>query len=324
MNTLPAVRCEDGALPAGLSADLNAARDYAHQALSPATRRAYESDWRAFKGWCADRAVEALPASPASVAGFLAAQAERGLRPATITRRCAAVRHYHRLAGIDPLPTDAAIVKTTMKGLRRSLGAAQAKKAPATNVIAQRIADSIPSNSLKGRRDRAMVMLGFAGAFRQSEVVALNVEDLEFCDEGVRVTIRRSKTDQEAKGQTIAILRGTGPFCPVRLLKEWLDAAGISEGALFRACPKGGRRVGDRIAGRTFYDVVKNGVAAIGLDASKYGSHSMRSGWISTAARNGASLWKMKEISRHKSTDVLAGYVREAELFQQHASVGMY
>jgi integrase len=164
-------------------------------------------------------------------------------------------------------------------------------------------------------------MLGYAGAFRKSEVVALNVEDLEFCDEGVRVTIRRSKADQE--GQTIAILRGAGPFCPVRLLREWLDVAGITEGVL-RRTPKGGRRIGERITGQAYYDAVKQAIAAIGLDASKYGSHSIRSGWISTAAKNGASVWKIKEISRYKSNDVLAGYAREAELFHQHASVGMY
>jgi site-specific recombinase XerD len=142
------------ALPSTLLADLNAARTYAQQSLSEATRKAYVSDWRAFEGWCADRGVEALPASPASVAAFLAAMAERGLRPATIARRCAAVRHYHRLAGVDPLPTDAAIVKTTMKGLRRSLGAAQAKKAPVT--IAKRITDAMPDDSL-GQRDRALL-----------------------------------------------------------------------------------------------------------------------------------------------------------------------
>jgi site-specific recombinase XerC len=158
------------------------------------------------------------------------------------------VRHFHRLSGADPLPTDAAIVKTTVKGLRRSLGTAQAKKAPATNVVAKRLVDALPDGSLKGRRDRAMMMLGFAGAFRKSEVVPLDVEDLEFCDEGVRVTIRRSKTDQEGKGQTIAVLRGAGPFCPVRLLREWLDAAGITEGALFRQVPKGGKRVGTGLA----------------------------------------------------------------------------
>jgi site-specific recombinase XerC len=275
------------AVPSALLADVGAARNYARQALSAATRAAYASDWRAFEGWCANRGVDALPASPASVAGFLAAMAECGLRPATIARRCAAVRYFHRLSGVDPLPTDAAIVKTTMKGLRRSLGAAQAKKAPATNVVAKRLVDSLPDDSLKGRRDRAMVMLGFAGAFRKSEVVALNVEDLEFCDEGVRVTIRRSKTDQEAKGQTIAVLRGASPFCPVRLLREWLDAAGIIEGALFRHVPKGGKRIGGRLGGRAYYEVIKRGIAGIGLDASKFGGHSMRSAWISTAARNG-------------------------------------
>jgi site-specific recombinase XerC len=284
------------ALPSTLLADLNAARTYSQQSLSEATRTAYVSDWRAFEGWCADRDVEALPASPASVAAFLD-MAERGLRPATIARRCAAIRHFHRLAGVDPAPTDAAIVKTT-KGLRRSLGAAQAEKAPATNVVAKRLVDAMPDGSLKGRRDRAMVMLGFAGAFRKSEVVALNVEDLEFCCEGVRATIRRSKTDQEGKGQTIAVLRGSGPFCPVKLLREWLEVAGITEGALFRQVPKGGKRIGERLSGRGYYEVIKRGIAAVGLDATKFGSHSMRSGWISTAAKNGASVWKMKEISR--------------------------
>jgi site-specific recombinase XerC len=253
------------ALPSTLLVDLDAARNYARQSLSAATRTAYASDWRVFEGWCIDRGVEALPASPASVAAFLAAMAERGLRPATIARRCAAVRHYHRLVGIDPLPTDAAIVKTTMKGLRRSLGAAQAKKAPISNVVAKRLVDAAPDVSLKGRRDRALLMVGFAGAFRKSEVVALNVEDLEFCDEGVRVTIRRSKADQEAKGQIIAVLRGAGPFCPVRLLREWLDAAGITEGALFRQVPKGGKCIGDRLGGRAYYEVIKQGIAGIEL-----------------------------------------------------------
>jgi integrase len=110
----------------------------------------------------------------------------------------------------------------------------------------------------------------------------------------------------------------------VRLPRQWLDVAGITESALFRQTAQSRKRVGDRITGQAYYDVVKQAIAAIGLDASKFGSHSMRSGWTSTAAKNGASLWKMKETSRHKSTDVLAGYIREAELFQQHASVGMY
>jgi integrase len=198
------------------------------------------------------------------------------------------------------------------------------KEAPATNIITQRLVDSIPDNSLKCRHDRAMVMLAFAGAFRRSEVVALNVEDLEFCDDGVRITIRRSKTDQEGQGATIVVLRGVGPFCPVRLLREWLDWAGITEGALFRQVPKGARRIGDRIAGRVLYDVIKSGIARIGLGAKLYGAASLRAGRITTAARNGANVFKMKEVSRHRSTDTFAGYIRNAERFSSHASPGMY
>jgi hypothetical protein len=141
------------------------------------------------------------------------------------------------------VPTDVAIVKTTMKGLRRSLGSAQAKRRP-TASIAKRMADAMPGDTLKGRCDRAMVMLGLAGAFRKSEVVALNVEDLEFWDEGVHITIRRSKADQEGKGRTIAILRGAGPFCPIN------DVRGHHFGRAVPADAQGGKRVGQRNSGR--------------------------------------------------------------------------
>jgi hypothetical protein len=184
------------------------------------------------------------------------------------------------------VPTDVAIVKTTTKDLRRSLGSAQAKKAPATATIAKRMADAGRGDTLKSRRDRAMVMLGFAGAFRKSEVVALIVEDLEFCDEGVHY---HPQVEDRAGSQTIAILRGAGPFCPVKL------AAGVARRRRhhFRlAVPADARgwqacRPAD---GQAYYDVVKQAIADIGLDTSKYGSHSTRSGWISTAAKDGASV----------------------------------
>jgi hypothetical protein len=150
--------------------------------------------------------------------------------------------------------------------------------------------------------------VGFAGAFRKSELVALNGEDLQFCDEAVRVAIRRSNTDQEGKRPDQ--LRSCA--APVRSVRCRCCGNGRTQLALLRVrCsgrwPKGGERGGDRVGGRAYYDVIKQGIAGIGLDAAKFGSHSMPSGWISTAARNGASFWKMKEISRHKSTDVRAG-----------------
>ncbi|MCL2429908.1 MAG: site-specific integrase, partial [Alphaproteobacteria bacterium] len=157
---------------------------------------------------------------------------------------------------------------------------------------------------LKGQRDRALLLLGFGGAFRRSELVALDVADLEETDAGLRVTIRRSKTDQEGQGTTIAIVRG-GSSCPVKALRRWLDAAGITEGSVFRPVGKGGRVGADRLTARSVCDLVKAYAARIGLDAEAYGAHSLRSGFLISAARRGASIFKMRDVSRHKSLDVL-------------------
>ena len=194
-------------MPATLAPDLDRAAELALEEKAAATRRAYGSDFRIFEAWCQTRAVSALPANPEAVAAFLAHDAETGSRPSTLGRRVAAIRYAHKLAG-HVTPTDDERVKATMRGIRRSLGTASQKKAPATadRIVAMaRAAD----DSLKGLRDRALLLVGFAGAFRRSELVALNIEDLEETDLGFKVTIRHSKTDQEGAGQTVAIMKGS-------------------------------------------------------------------------------------------------------------------
>jgi integrase len=175
---------------------------------------------------------------------------------------------------------------------------------------------------IRGLRDRALLLLGFGGAFRRSELVALDVSDLAETDDGLRVRIRRSKTDQEGHGETIAIVRGE-VACPVKALRAWLDAAGITEGPVFRSIRKGGHVTRYRLTSKSVCDLVKSYAARIGLDASTYGAHSLRSGFLTSAARRGASVWKLKEVSRHRSTDTLAGYVRDADLFHNHAGNGL-
>jgi integrase len=154
---------------------------------------------------------------------------------ATITRRCSAIRYAHRLADLEP-PTNSEHVRATLRGIRRTVGAAPARKAPVLAEAARAMALAAPEG-LKGLRDRALLLLGFAGAFRRSELVALDVADLEETEDGFKIIIRRSKTDQEGHGATIAIARGM-TTCPVKAVKAWLLAAGISEGPLFRLSPR--------------------------------------------------------------------------------------
>jgi integrase len=199
--------------------------------------------------------------------------------------------------------------------------AAPARKAPVLAETARAMSLSA-TDGLKGIRDRALLLLGFAGAFRRSELVALDVADLEETEDGFKIIIRRSKTDQEGHGETIAIVRG-GATCPVKAVKAWLQAAGISDGPLFRPVAKGGRVGARRLTGKSVCDLVKAYAKRLGLKAADFGAHSLRAGFLTSAARRGASVFKMRDVSRHKSMDVLQAYVRDADLFRDHAGAGL-
>jgi site-specific recombinase XerD len=307
--------------PALAAADLEIAKDFARASKAAATRRAYQKDFARFTAWCAERGLPAILATPETVAAFLAAEAARGIKPPSIGRRVAAIRYAHKLAGHDDPPTSSEVVKATVNGIRRTVGAAPMRKAPATadKVVAMvALADA----DLKGLRDRAILLLGFAGAFRRSELVALDVGDLEFCDGGMRVHIRRSKTDQEGVGNSIAIVPGS-VACPVKAVRAWLEASKITAGPLFRPIGKGDRIGTERLADYTVVRVVKASARRVGLDPNLFAGHSLRSGFLTSAAGRGASIFKMMDVSRHKSMDTLRGYVRDAELFRDHAGAGL-
>ena len=319
METLPAT-IEAGAPLATIQAEIDAAHDFALAEKSAATRRAYRSDFATFTVWCRARASEPMPASPETVSAFLAAQATAGARASTISRKAAAISYAHRLAG-HALPTDTETVKIVMRGIRRTIGTAPGQKAAAT---ADRIADmiaGIPVDTLAGKRDRALLLLGFAGAFRRSELVALTVADLIEVEGGLRVTIRHSKTDQESAGQEIAIPAGA-KLRPVEAVRAWLDAAGITEGPVFRSIAKGGRLLAGALTAQSVALVIKAHAKRAGLDPAEYAGHSLRAGFLTTAAKHGANVFKMMEVSRHRSVDTLRGYVRRADLFRDHAGAG--
>jgi site-specific recombinase XerD len=307
-------------LPVTLRAALEGAADLARAEKAPATKRAYASDFAIFRAWCADQGLCPLPADPAAVAAFIAAETGRGVKCSTLGRRIAGIRYGHKLTGLAS-PTDDERVKVVMRGARRTLGVKALKKAAATSdkVLAM-VAGG--GHDLAGRRDRALLLLGFALAARRSELVDLDVVDLEECPEGLRVTIRRSKTDQEGADAVVAVCRGS-IACPVAAVRDWLSAAGITEGPLFRGVNKGGRLLPDRLAAQSVALIVKACAARLGLDPSAFSGHSLRSGFLTSAAARGASLFKMMDVSRHRSVDTLRGYVRDADAFRDHAGAGL-
>jgi site-specific recombinase XerD len=320
MSTSLTVIETDQNLPAVLGPDLRAAVDLAKAEKAASTRKAYGTDFRLFKEWCDAKGVSSLPASPETVAAFLAHEAGNGTKPSTLGRRVAAIRYAHKLAHLDT-PTDSEAVKATLRGIRRTVGAAKVRKAPAVAAKVRAMVALAPDR-LAGLRDRALLLLGFAGAFRRSELVALDVADIAETETGLLVSIRRSKTDQEGEGVTIAIAGGD-VACPTRALREWLDAAGIETGPIFRAINKAGRVAAERLTDRSVANIVKAYAELAGFDATTFSGHSLRSGFLTSAAANGASIFKMMDVSRHKSVDTLQGYLRDAELFKHHVGTGL-
>jgi integrase len=295
------------------------ARGYVASAKAPATVRAYRSDWRAFSGWCADHGLDSLPAAPETVALYLTDQAGV-LAVATMQRRLTSISQAHKAAGYDS-PTHAAIVRETWKGIRRTFGvASRGKQALLTDDIRAMVATLDPGR-LIGVRDRALILLGFAGAFRRGELAALDVADVTDTPDGLVVLIRRSKTDQEAAGQTIGVPYGSDPAtCPVRALRAWLEAAAISDGPIFRHVDRHGILRGERISGRAAAARVKVAAAAAGHDPDRVGGHSLRAGLITSAVMGGATERDTMRHSRHRSIAVFRGYVRDVGLFDTNAA----
>ena len=319
----PAVPTADG-LATLERAQVSAAR-YRRASRSDATWRAYASDWRIFEAWCADRSLEALPASADTLVAFLAAEADRGRAPSTLRRRIAAVRLVHLGAGAAP-PHQAIAVAELMRGVRRTVGGAPAKKAPALDADVRAMVDALDLGRTAGLRDRALLLVGFAGALRRSEIAAMRFEDLERRPEGVLVSIPRSKGDRDALGQSVAVPARPGSrHCPVEALDAWAARAGIATGAVFRKVSRGGRVGPSALNPASVSDVVKRAAARVdGLDPARYSAHSLRHGLLTSAARRGgADVFRLRAHSRHASLQTLLEYVEDGEAFERHAADGL-
>ena len=293
------------------------AADYARAAHAANTLRAYAADWRDFSRWCDTTELAALPAAPATVGSYLADRAATRAT-ATLARRLAAISTAHRLAG-HHLDTRHPAIRTVMQGIRRTHGTAPRKANPLRTSALRTMLDTCDGASLIDRRDRALLLLGLASALRRSELAALTVADLGFVDAGVTLAVTRSKTDQEAAGQVVGVVATGTPTCPVAALRTWLEAAGITEGAVFRAIDRHGR-IATRLSDRAIALIVKRRAAAAGVDPTGYSAHSLRAGCATEAAARGVEERDIGRHTRHRSIPVLRGYIREGTVFVNNAS----
>jgi integrase len=241
-------------------------------------------------------------------------------RPATMTRRLTAITKAHQIAGYpSPATMQQPAVSETLKGIRRTLGTAQKTKAPLLTADVRRMVESLPNN-LAGCRDRALLLLGFAGGFRRSELAALDTEDVTTKDDGLVVRLRRSKTDPEGQGRDVGIPYGSNPStCPVRTVYAWKTAAGISEGALFRGIDRHGHLGAVRLHKDSIGLIVKRAAEAAGLDPALYAGHSLRAGLATQSYLNGAGELAIMRQTGHRSLAMLRRYIRDGSLFRDNA-----
>lgn len=291
---------------------------YLEQSKARNTRRAYRADWADFTAWCERYRQQPLPASAETVAYYLADRSGQ-LKTSTLERRLAAIAEAHRAAGHES-PTKAAAVKLVWAGIRREKGTAESHVKPVLTRQLRQMVAHLP-DSLLGLRDRALLLLGFAGAMRRSELVGLDVSDLALTEEGLVVRIRKSKTDPVGAGRSIGVPSGQHPeTCPVRAVREWLEHSGIDEGPLFRSVNKHGQVAEGRLSDRAVAEVVKRTLLASGRSARRYAGHSLRAGLITQAALAGVSERAIQDQSGHRSLTVLRRYIRDGNLFRENAA----
>ena len=286
-------------------------RLYVDHSLSENSRKAYRTDFEHFKGWGGS-----VPSSPEMVAAYLSDHAE-SLSMATLQRRLVSIGKANNVAGF-PNPAQSILVKTTFKGIRRLHAKSQRQVQPILKediiMMLSKLADTA-----QGKRDEALIMLAFCGAFRRSELSALKCNDLKFTSEGLVVRLSKSKTDQLGEGREIAVPFGNSRVCPVRAVHAWMEAIG-GTGYLFRSVQKGGAISSDKLSGHTIAEIIKRLAKSVGHDPAEYSGHSTRSGFATSAAQAGKSSWNIRRQTGHKSDSMLNRYIRQGNLFKDNAA----
>ena len=289
-------------------------------ARAQSTIRAYQHDWSQFQAWCRQKGLSALPAAPQTVVLYGTDLIKnRRKKWNTLARGLAAISQMHRQAGFES-PTRSWAARQFSQGLRREVGVAPARKRPVLITDLKRILEVLP-DSLLGKRDRALLLVGFSGAFRRSELVGLDAEDVEKTPAGMIVTIRRSKTDQEGQGRKVGIPLGSDrTTCPLWALDQWCTAAGIRSGPLFRVMNRHGQVLGKRLSAEGVAIVVKRSVERLGYDPAAFGGHSLRAGLATSAAAAGKSERAIMNQTGHRSVMTVRRYIRDGSLFRENAA----
>ena len=284
---------------------------YVHASLAINTRKAYLSDLRQFEAWGG-----CIPSEPHLVAAYLAAQASK-LKPASLARHLISISKAHEAKGLSS-PTSSSLVKTVLRGIQRTHGQPPKGAKPLLRDDLFLVLDKMGDRP-KDLRDRALLLLGFAGGFRRSELVGLNLGDVERVRQGLIITLTHSKTDQTARGRKIGIPLGRTRHCPVTAVETWIASSGITEGPLFRPIRKSGLIDPARLSGDALCRMVQKRVAIAGLNPTRYSGHSLRSGFATSAAQAGVSSLKIRHQTGHASEAMLYRYVRSGELFLENA-----
>lgn len=291
------------------------------KSISEKTKKAYKSDWSSFTNFCEDNDLSPMPADPSTVSLYISHLAVDGKAVATIQRHLTTISQAHAAFRINSPTTDFDTVRT-FSGIKRSLGTAQKKAKPIIWTQLVKIVNAMRP-SIIGKRDRAMLMVGWSAALRRSEIVALEFADIEFVDEGMIVIIRRSKTDQEGEGFKIGVPWAKDKrLCPANSMKEFIDRSQISSGPLFFALGRKGKQFfmppskdRHRLSPKSINLILSRRLKDAGIKPAGYSGHSLRAGYITTAAKAKIPEHLIQIHTRHASVKVLRGYIREGSLF---------
>ena len=286
------------------------------------TVRAYKSDFNDFGLFCAQNGFKSLPSEPKIVSLYLTYLSTKDAKMSTLKRRLVSIGVIHKLKGHYLDTKHPAIIENIM-GIKRRKGSIQKAKKPLlinTLKVLIDVIDQQKKEEIKKLRDRTLILVGFSGGFRRNEIVSLDGEDLDFVSEGVKINIRRSKTDQFGEGFIKALPYFDSPkYCPVVSLKKWIDISKITSGAVFRRFSRGSRLSENRLTDQTVALLIKEYLGLAGIDSKIYSGHSLRSGFATAAAESGVEERSIMAMTGHKSTEMVRRYIKEANLFQNNA-----
>jgi site-specific recombinase XerD len=286
------------------------------------TVRAYKSDFKDFGLFCAQNGFKTIPTEPKIVSLYLTHLSTKDAKMSTLKRRLVSIGVIHKLKGYYLDTKHPAIIENIM-GIKRRKGSIQKGKKPllisALKVIID-VIDQQKKEEIKKLRDRSIILIGFSGGFRRNEIVSLDYDDLDFVPEGLKINIRRSKTDQFGEGSIKALpYFDNTQYCPVISLKNWIDISKINSGSLFRRFAKGSKLTNNRLTDQTVALLIKEYLKLAGIESKNYSGHSLRSGFATSAAESGAEERSIMAMTGHKSTQMVRRYIKEANLFKNNA-----